>query len=134
MISQLICEKALYSILSFVEIKCIFMVRKIGQLLLNAYGGVGGPNTFPLSKHVRSNLKIFFTDSSPKDVPTNTKLVWNNSSPHREEKPIWCGGGPPSVGHQRVKICQLSDLVNFDFVHFSNQLKFTQKNVHLLNC
>ena len=71
------------------------MVRKIGQLLLNAYGGVGGPNTFPLSKHGRSNLKIIFTNRCPKDVPTNTKLVWNNSSPHREEKPIWCAGGPP---------------------------------------
>ena len=64
-------------------------------------------------------------------MPTNTELVWNNGSPHWEEKPIWGGGGPPSVGHQRVKICQLSDLVNF--VHFSNQLKFTQKNVNLLN-
>ena len=28
--------------LSFVKIKCIFMVRKIGQLLLDAHGGVGG--------------------------------------------------------------------------------------------
>ena len=87
--------------------------------------GEGDPNTFPSSKHGRSNLKIFSIDRCPEDVPTNTKLVWNNSSPHREEKPISCGGRPPSVGHQRVKICQLSDLVNF--VHFSNQLKFTQK-------
>ena len=28
-------------------------------------------------------------------MPTNTKLVWNNSSPHWEEKPIWGGGGAP---------------------------------------
>ena len=32
----------------------------------------------------------------------------------------------PVIGHQRVKICQLSDLINF--VHFSNQFKLTKKN------
>ena len=49
------------------------------------------------------------------DVPTNIKLIWNNSSPHSEEKqetPRW-----PLEG-QRL------DLVNS--VHFSDQLKLTQ--------
>ena len=66
-------------------IKCIVMVRKIGQLLLSAHGG-GSPSTFPLSnfreKTVGSIFKIFFIGRCPKDVPKNIKLVWNNSSPH----------------------------------------------------
>ena len=65
MISQLIYEKARqdeqsfnnsqyylsYSILSFVKIKWMFMVKKIGQSLLNAHGGMeeggGGPKHLP---------------------------------------------------------------------------------------
>ena len=111
--------------------------------------GVGGrvPSTFPFS-NFRANtvgpIWKFFHWQCSKDVPTNKKFVWNNnnnnSSHHWEEKPIWCWAGPPhpTVGHQRVKICQLLDLSTLfisaiNFVHFSNQLKLTQKNVNPLN-
>ena len=68
MINQFICKKARqdeqsfnnaqyylsYSILSFVKIKCMFMVRKIGQSLLNAHGGMEGGG---MEKKVRANGK-----------------------------------------------------------------------------
>ena len=55
-----------YSILNFLKIKCIFIVRKIGQFLLSAHGGGGGeegPSSFHLSnfraKTLDSIFKIF---------------------------------------------------------------------------
>ena len=43
---------------------------------------------------------------------------------------VWLDPPPPTVGHQRVK---MSAFRSFNFVHFSNQLKLTQKNVNPLN-
>ena len=104
-------------------------------------GGGGGGSQAPslpliLEQTQWVQSENFFIHRCSKDVPTNTKFVWNNnndnSSHHWEEKPIWCLAGPPppTVGHQRVK---MSAFRSFNFVHFSNQLKLTQKNVNPLN-
>ena len=99
MISQLIYEKARqdeqsfnnskyylsYSILSFVKIKCMFMVRKIGQSLLNAHGRGGGGSQAPSLSLILEQTRLvqsenFFIDRCSKDVPTNKKFVWNNNN------------------------------------------------------
>ena len=65
------------------------MVSKIGQLLLNAHGGMdgggGGESQAPsLSLILEQTLYVqyenFFIDRCSKDVPTNTKFVWNNNN------------------------------------------------------
>ena len=74
-------------------------------------------------------MKIFFIDRCPKDVPTNTKLVSNNSF-HHKKKPFEVGWTLPlPVSHHRVKVSQLLDLVSFDLCSFQ-QIK---KIVSLLN-
>ena len=54
-----------------------------------------GPSTFPLfkftAKTVGPILKKILIDRCPEDVPTNIKLVWNNSFPHLEEKLLGWG-------------------------------------------
>ena len=94
------------------KLNVIFMVRKIGQLLLN--GGRGGqpPSTLPLpnfgAKTVGSIRKIFL-DRCPKDEPTAKNLVCNKSSSNSREnvkKSFFLGGGGASTpfGHRRVNI------------------------------
>ena len=67
----------------------MFMVRKIGQSLLNAHGGmegggVGGSQAPSLPLILEQTQWVqsenFFIDRCSKDVPTNTKFVWNNNN------------------------------------------------------
>ena len=64
----------------------MFMVRKIGQSLLDAHGGMegGGAQAPSLSLILEQTRWVqsenFFIDRCSKDVPTNTKFVWNNNN------------------------------------------------------
>ena len=64
------------------------MVRKIGQSLLNAHGGMegggGGSQAPSLSLILEQSRWVqsenFFIDRCSKDVPTNKKFVCNNNN------------------------------------------------------
>ena len=79
---------------------------KIGQFLVNTHGR-GVPAPFPLSnfraKSVGPIWKIDFIDRCINNVPTNIKLVWNNRSPHLEEKSFWDGVETPLLAIEGLR-------------------------------
>ena len=124
------------------------MVRKIGQSLLNVHGGMGGggvPSTFLFSnfrantigpiwkffhwqmlqgcayKYQIQNLFgiIIIIIARTIEKKTNLVLGWTPPPP------------PPLLAIRELKF--VSSFRSSNFVHFSNQLKLTQKNVNPLN-
>ena len=92
---------------NLLRLNVFFMVREIGQLLLNGGGGGGLPPPAPSlclilesGRQVRS--EIFFHGQMSKDEPTGKNLVCNKSSSHfweKLEKPVGGGGGGFGILH-----------------------------------
>ena len=108
-------------------------------------GGGGVPSTFPFS-NFRANmvrLNIFSLTDAPRmclQIQNLFGIIIIIALTIEKKNQFGVGLDPPpppthththTVGHQRVKIS--SAFRSFNFVHFSNQLKLTPKNVNPLN-
>ena len=111
---------------NLLRLNITFMVKTIGQLLLNGLVGVGS------LQHPPSDLKNF---SHPKNEPTAKKLVWTKSSSHSREKlkkPVGrgrCHPSPLAIGGLKTdRFCPVTALNYFKIIMNPRQVLGLRNN------